>query len=276
MIKIRFAIGDSRELLKTVPTGSVDLSITSPPYNIKKPYGQYKDQIPLDEWKSLLRDVSKEIYRTLTPNGSFFLNLSPVPVGTLKEILPLPTLSYPILKEIGFSLRNEIIWHFNNMQNCTKRLSGRWESVLWWVKDLKNYNFNLDEVRIPYLTKGDKRIERRGGSGRNPTDVWFFDRVNNMTKKKLGLTHPTVFPLSMIERIIKMASHEKATVLDPFVGSGTTLVAAAKLGRNGIGFEIDPEYKVLIEKRLERETTSDQSSQFKLKGPGVSKIIQQS
>lgn len=273
MIKIRFAIGDSRELLKAVPTESVDLAITSPPYNIKKPYGQYKDQIPLEEWTGLIRDVSKEVYRVLVPNGSFFLNLSPVPVGSLKEIVPLPILSYSIQKEIGFSLRNEIIWHFNNMQNCTKRLSGRWESVLWWVKDLKNYVFNLDEVRIPYLTKGDKRIERRGGSGRNPTDVWFFDRVNNMTKKKLGLTHPTVFPLPMIERIIKMASHEKALVLDPFVGSGTTLVAAAKLRRNGIGFEIDPEYKALIEKRLERETISDQSSLFKLEGPGISKII---
>ncbi|MFX0113860.1 MAG: DNA-methyltransferase [Candidatus Hodarchaeota archaeon] len=273
MIEIRFKIGDSRELLKKVPAESMDLVVTSPPYNLGKPYGKYHDKIPLEKWINLIHDVSKEIYRVLTPNGSFFLNLSPVPVGSSKEIIPLSNISYPILKEIGFLLRNSIIWHFNNMQNCTKRLSGRWESIHWWVKDLTNYVFNLDAVRIPYLTKGDKRIERRGGSGRNPTDVWFFDRINNMTKKKLGLAHPTIFPLSMIERIIKMASHKEAQILDPFVGSGTTLVAAAKLQRNALGFEIDSQYKSLICKRVENETANSIASPFRFKGPGISKIV---
>ncbi|MFQ5978126.1 MAG: DNA-methyltransferase [Candidatus Heimdallarchaeota archaeon] len=273
MIEIHYKIGDSRELLKGVKSSSVDLIVTSPPYNIGKPYGKYRDRISLEEWNNLIATVCEEAFRVLTPNGSFFLNLSPVPMGPKKEIIPLPTLSYSILKDIGFFLRNTIMWHFNNMQNCTKRLSGRWEAIQWWVKDLDHYLFNLDAVRIPYLTKGDKRIEKRGGIGRNPTDVWFFDRVNNMTKKKLGLTHPTVFPLPMIERIIKMASHKGALVLDPFVGSGTTLVAAAKLQRNGLGFEIDQEYAALIRKRLENETTNAARSPFKLRGPGITTII---
>lgn len=98
-----------------------------------------------------------------------------------------------------------------------------------------DYIFNLDDVRIPYLTKGDKRLAE--GGGRNPTDVWYFDRVNNMTKKKLNLSHPTVYPLSMIVRIVKMATNPGDTVLDPFAGSGTSLVAAKIMGRNGIGFE---------------------------------------
>ena len=128
------------------------------------------------------------------------------------------------------------------------------------MKDLKNYVFNLDDVRIPYITQNDKRLE--GGAGRNPTDVWYFNRVNNMTKGKLGLSHPTVYPIEMIERIIKMSSNVGDTVLDPFLGSGTTVVAALKLDRKGVGFELDQSYENEIAKRIETEAMSVQSSLF--------------
>ena len=146
-----------------------------------------------------------------------------------------------------------ITWTFNNMQNCVNRLSGRYENILWGVKDLNNYIFNLDDIRIPYITQNDKRLT---GDGRNPTDVWYFDRVNNMTKQKLNLNHPTVYPLEMIERIIKMSTNENDTVLDPFLGSGTTLLAAKNLDRNGIGFEIDKNYESEIQQRLQKEYKS--------------------
>lgn len=252
--------GDSRNLLKTIPAESVKLVVTSPPYNIGKSYGKYKDKIPLNEWKELISDVTSEIYRILTPDGSFFLNLSPVPFGENKEILPLPYIGYDIMKEAGFFIRNIITWTFNNMQNCTQRLSGRYENIVWGVKDLKNYVFNLDDVRIPYITQNDKRLE--GGAGRNPTDVWYFNRVNNMTKGKLGLSHPTVYPIEMIERIIKMSSNVGDTVLDPFLGSGTTVVAALKLDRNGIGFELDQTYENEITKRIDTEARNVQPSLF--------------
>lgn len=248
---IEFKFGDCRELLKQIPDNSVNLVVTSPPYNIGKPYGKYKDKIALDQWEELINDVTKEVYRILTPDGSFFLNLSPVPLGANKEIVPLPFIGYQIFKDNRFYLRNMITWTFNNMQNCTNRLSGRYENILWGVKDINNYVFNLDDIRIPYITKNDKRLE--GGKGRNPTDVWYFDRVNNMTKKKLKLTHPTIYPLPMIERIIKMSSKPCDTILDPFLGSGTSLVAAKRLGRNGIGFELDESYADEIRMRLENE-----------------------
>lgn len=251
MSEIVYKIGDCRELLKEVPDGSVKLVVTSPPYNIDKPYGTYKDRIALNDWEDLIREVTQEVFRILTPDGSFFLNLSPVPYGKDKEILPLPFIGYQIMSDAGFKLRNMITWTFNNMQNCVNRLSGRYENILWGVKDLNNYVFNLDEIRIPYITKNDKRLV--GGTGRNPTDVWYFDRVNNMTKKKLNLQHPTVYPLPMILRILKMSSHPGDTVLDPFVGSGTTLVAAKILDRNGIGFELDGKYAAEIQKRLSEE-----------------------
>lgn len=250
-MEYRYEIGDCRELLKTVPDNSVKLVVTSPPYNIGKSYGKYKDKIALNDWQEMIREVTKEVVRVLTPDGSFFLNLSPVPVGENKEIIPLPFLGYQIMKENGLYLRNMITWTFNNMQNCTNRLSGRYENILWGVKDLENYVFHLDDIRVPYITKHDKRLE--GGIGRNPTDVWYFDRVNNMTKKKLNLSHPTVYPLPMIIRILKMSSNPGDTILDPFAGSGTSLVAAKILGRNAIGFELDAKYKDEIKIRLEIE-----------------------
>lgn len=149
------------------------------------------------------------------------------------------------------------------MQNCTNRLSGRWEAILWFVKDINNYQFNLDDIRIPYITKDDKRLV--GGIGRNPTDTWnfdipesdfwYFDRVNNMTKNKLGLTeHPCIFPIPMIERIIRMTTQKGEVVLDPFLGSGTTLVTAQNLGRVGLGIELDEKFVPIIEKRMMNES----------------------
>ncbi len=240
--------GDCRDLLKKIPDNSVKLVVTSPPYNIGKPYGKYKDKIPLEEWEKLIDDVTKEIYRILTPDGSFFLNLSPIPYGKDKEILPLPYIGYDIMKKNNFKIRNIITWTFNNMQNCTNRLSGRYENIVWGVKDLNNYIFNLNDIRIPYITQNDKRLE--GGSGRNPTDVWYFNRVNNVTKKKLNLKHPTIYPSDMIERIIKMSSNKNDIVLDPFLGSGTTVAVALKLQRKAIGMEIDESYKDEINSRI--------------------------
>jgi DNA modification methylase len=230
---------------------SIQTIITSPPYGLGKKYGIYADIQNLDKWKDLIESALKQAHRILKPNGSFFLNVSPIPYGKKREILPLDFIAYELAKNSGFFLRNKIIWHFNNMQNCVQRLSGRWEAILWLVKDLDNYIFNLDAIRLPYLTKGDKRLE--GGKGRNPTDVWYFDRVNNMTKGKLDIEHPCVYPLDMIERIIRMSTNPNDWIVDPFLGSGTTLVACKRLQRNGLGFEIDRKWEKTIEHRLLNE-----------------------
>jgi adenine-specific DNA-methyltransferase len=257
-----YTIGECVETMNNMPANSVNTIVTSPPYNLDKKYGKYDDNKPFEEWEKLIEDTAKSAFHILKENGSFFLNVSPIPDKKTKEIIPLDAIAYFIFKRNGFFLRNSIVWHFNNMQNCTNRLSGRWESVLWFVKDINNYQFNLDEIRIPYITKNDKRLE--GGSGRNPTDTWnfdlpesdfwYFDRVNNMTKNKLGLTeHPCIYPTPMIERIIKMSTQEGDIVLDPFLGSGTTLVASRKLKRIGLGIELDERYSEIIEKRITNE-----------------------
>jgi adenine-specific DNA-methyltransferase len=257
-----YTISECINTMEQMTEGSVNTIVTSPPYNLDKKYGKYDDNRPFEEWENLIDLTAKAAHRILKNNGSFFLNVSPIPDKKTKEIIPLDAIAYFIFKKNGFYLRNSIIWHFNNMQNCTNRLSGRWESVLWFVKDINNYQFNLDDIRIPYITKNDKRLE--GGTGRNPTDTWnfdlpssdfwYFDRVNNMTKNKLGLTeHPCIYPTAMIERIIKMSTQIGDVVLDPFLGSGTTLVAARKLKRIGLGIELDDRYSEIIEKRIINE-----------------------
>lgn len=257
-----YTIGDCLETMKNMNAKSVNTIVTSPPYNLDKKYGKYNDNRPIEEWENLIDKTAKAAYNVLKDNGSFLLNVSPIPDKKTKEIIPLDAIAYYIFKKNGYYLRNSIVWHFNNMQNCTNRLSGRWESILWFVKDINNYQFNLDDIRIPYITKNDKRLV--GGSGRNPTDTWnydlpssdfwYFDRVNNMTKNKLGLTeHPCIYPTPMIERIIRMTTQIGEVVLDPFLGSGTTLVASQKLERIGLGIELDERYQDIIEKRVKIE-----------------------
>lgn len=247
-------VGDCLEVLKDhniVPKNGIRLTVTSPPYGLGKEYGgMYSDKFDLDSWLKMINEVSGLLYDVTTPDGSFFLNVSPIPNNKDKEIVPLDSYAFFEVKKHGFHLRNKIIWNFNNMQNPTRRLAGRWEAILWFVKDIKKYVFNLNEIRIPYITVGDKRIK---GIGRNPTDVWYFDRVNNMTKAKLGIDFPAVYPEPMIERILRMSSNRGDWVLDPFLGSGTTMRVARILGRNSIGIEIDPKNVKTIKKRVEPE-----------------------
>src|SRR5690554_6109565 len=142
--------GNCIDVMKSMDEKSVSSIITSPPYNLDKKYGKYNDNRPFEEWETLIENVAIEAKRILKDNGSFFLNVSPIPEKKTKEIIPLDAIAYFIFKKQGFYLRNSIVWHFNNMQNCTNRLSGRWESILWFVKDINNYVFNLDDIRIPF------------------------------------------------------------------------------------------------------------------------------
>lgn len=249
-------IGDALEVLKDrdlLPKESINLIVTSPPYGLGKDYGDtFRDDFNLSKWTEMVEKVGVEAHTILKSNGSFFFNVSPIPDKKTSEIVPLDSYAYMALKKCGFQLRNKIMWRFHNMQNCTKRLSGRWEAILWFVKDLEKYVFNLDAIRVPYLTN-DSRIK---GTGRNPTDVWFFHRINNMTKNKLGIDHPCVYPEDMIMRIVKMSSNPGDLILDPFVGSGTTMRVARMLNRNSIGIEINPKYEKLVRKRVEPEQTT--------------------
>ena len=114
-----FLIADCVETMRAMPKGSVNTIVTSPPYNLNKKYGKYDDNRSFAEWEELIANVADAAYDVLTPDGSFLLNVSPIPDKKTKEIIPLDAIAYFIFKKRGYALRNSIVWHFNNMQNHT-------------------------------------------------------------------------------------------------------------------------------------------------------------
>ena len=109
MVEARFEFGDCRKLIKKLDDNFIRMAVTSPPYNLGKKYGLYTDNVHIEEWKSLICDITKEIYRVLTPDGSFFLNVSPIPDKKTKEIIPSGSIAWETMKKNGFYLRNMII-----------------------------------------------------------------------------------------------------------------------------------------------------------------------
>ena len=239
--------GDTLQTLKKFPSNKINLIITSPSYMLGKEYDNEKS---LEEYKKYHADVIKECHRVLTEDGALYWNVAQKPWNG--EILPLGAIFYDILKKENFYLKNWIIWHFEGGLNAKKRLSGRYENILWMVKDKENFVFNLDDIRIPAKWHMDKRCNPKG---KNPTDfwtevdyVWDINRVVNVSKEKTA--HPTQFPEKMIKRIIKSGSNKDDIVMDIFSGSGTVMKVAEEEGRKWIGIDKESKYCKIAQKRV--------------------------
>ena len=211
---------------------------------------EYDSEKSLEEYKKYHADVIKECHRVLTEDGALYWNVAQKPWNG--EILPLGAIFYEILKKENFYLKNWIIWHFEGGLNAKKRLSGRYENILWMVKDKENFVFNLDDIRIPAKWHMDKRCNPKG---KNPTDfwtevdyVWDINRVVNVSKEKTP--HPTQFPEKMIKRIIKSSSNKDDIVMDIFSGSGTVMKVAEVEGRRWIGIDKELKYCKIALKRV--------------------------
>ena len=244
--------GDTLQTLKKFPSNKINLIITSPSYMLGKEYDSEKS---LEEYKKYHADVIKECHRVLTENGALYWNVAQTAWNG--EILPLGAIFYDILKKENFYLKNWIIWHFEGGLNAKKRLSGRYENILWMVKDKENFVFNLDDIRIPAKWHMDKRCNPKG---KNPTDfwtevdyVWDINRVVNVSKEKTA--HPTQFPEKMIKRIIKSGSNKDDIVMDIFSGSGTVMKVAEEEGRKWIGIDKELKYCKIALKRVMSSTS---------------------
>jgi len=252
---------DCLEFLKKQPDKSMDLIITSPPYNVGKVY-EKKKQLP--NYLKSQEEVIKECYRVLKDTGNIFWE-----VGNYienGEVYPLDILLYPIFNNLNMQLRNRIVWHFGHGLHCRHRFSGRHETILWFTKT-DDYTFNLDNVRVPQkypnkkAYKGPNKGKLSGNPlGKNPSDVWQFSNVKCNHPEKT--THPCQFPEDMIERIIKVASNKGDIVFDPFLGSGTTVVVADRLERIGIGTEILKEYVEISKNRLKKSKAQKRLTKF--------------
>lgn len=233
--------GDVLDLLPQIPDNTVQLIITSPPYNIGKPY---ETKLKLEEYLDQQASIIKECVRVLKSTGSICWQ-----VGNYinkGEIIPLDILLYPIFAEHGLKLRNRIVWHFGHGLHATKRFSGRYEVILWFSKT-NDYTFNLDPIRVPQKYpakkhfKGPKKGELSGNPlGKNPSDVWDIPNVKANHVEKT--CHPCQFPVELIERFVLSMTKPDDWVLDPFMGVGTTAIAALMHGRKAVGAEIIPDY----------------------------------
>ena len=233
--------GACEDFLSTIPDESVQLIVTSPPYNLGK---AYEKRVHLDKYLKWQGEIIDECVRVLSPTGSLCWQ-----VGNFiadGEVVPLDIAMYPLFVKHGLKLRNRIIWHFEHGLHCSKRLSGRHETILWFSKG-ERYKFNLDEIRVPQKYPGKKHFKgpkagQLSGNplGKNPGDVWVFPNVkNNHVEKTL---HPCQFPVELVDRLVLSMTDKDDYVLDPFLGAGTTVASAVLRGRRGMGSEKMSDY----------------------------------
>ena len=240
--------GDALALLARVPDESVDLVLTSPPYNIGK---EYESPLVIDEYVKWCSNWIAELVRLVSPNGAIWLNLGSTVAPGRGTSVPLPYLLWPHLS--GLHLIQEVVWHQTNGVACRRRLSPRNEKLLWLVRNPSRYTFNLDDIRDPNVAYPNQRRAGRlrcNPLGKNPGDVWSINRVTAGRATSERTSHPAQMPVALAERVIRASSNPGDIVLDPFAGSGTTVTAAGRLGRTGLGFEIRGDYVEICARRL--------------------------
>ena len=241
--------GDALELLKKLPPSSVDLTVTSPPYNIGK---AYETKLRLDDYVAWCERWIRSIHTATTADGAFWLNVGYLAIPGKAKALPIP---YLLWNRVDFFLVQEVVWNYGAGVASRRSFSPRNEKFLWYVKDEQDYKFYLDAVRDPNVKYPNQKKNGKlkcNPLGKNPTDVWQFPKVTSGANRSADerTPHPAQFPLAVIDRIIKASSRPGDIVLDPFVGSGTTAEAALNSGRLVIGFEIRPDYIEIAAQRI--------------------------
>lgn len=230
----------SSENMKEIPDHSVHLMVTSPPYNATK---EYDEDLTLKEYLQLLRNVLRETYRVLVYGGRACVNVANL---GRKPYIPLSDYISQMMLEIGYLMRGEIIWHKGAGAGVSMAW-GSWQSAANPVlRDTHEY--------ILVFSKGSFSRKKPADQENTITRDQFMEwtksvwMMNPESAKKVG--HPAPFPLELPYRLIQLYTYKGDIVLDPFMGSGTTAIAALKAERKYVGYEIDPEYIQLAESRV--------------------------
>jgi DNA modification methylase len=249
-------LGDCMKYMQTLPDSSVDLVITDPPFNIGKKYDSYSDNLKFEEYLNWCYNWLDETTRILKPGGSLYLFNYPENNAYLKVYLD---------KKLNF--RRWLTWHYNTNTGHSKINYTRTQhSILFYTKG-DNYIFNKEEVVQPYKNPTDKRIKKLladGKKGTGPYDVFIFNIVKNVSKQKTE--HIAQLPVELVEIFVKASSLQNQLIFDPFMGSGTTAVAAKKNGRHYLGCEISKKYYNIIQTRLSDLDNQIQESAMQAKG----------
>lgn len=236
---------DALEGMARIPDGAIDLILTDPPYNLGKDYGNASDQQSVDDYLAWTERWIDIALPKLKPNGSLYIFLT---WRFAPEIF--------VMLKRRLTMMNEIIWdrRVPSMGGSTRSFSSVHDTIGFFVKR-KDYYFDLDAVRIPYDAATKKARSRSifvGAKwlevGYNPKDLWSVSRLHREHAERVD--HPTQKPLEIIERMLKASCPAGGVVLDPFMGSGTTALAARRLGRHFVGFELNQAYCEIVQQRL--------------------------
>lgn len=256
---------DCLSALKKLKRNSVDLIVTSPPYadKRKKTYGG----VPAEKYVEWFLPISKELKRVLHPRGSFILNIKERAMNSERGIYVLELILE--MRKQGWLWTEEYIWHKKNSYPgfWPNRFRDSWERCLHFTKQ-KNFKMYQKSVMVPMgkwaesrlknLSETDKeRDESRVMSGFSKNvsnwmgrDMAYPTNVLHMATECSNVNHSAAFPVALPEWFIKLFTKNKNVVLDPFMGSGTTAIAAIKLNRHYIGMEKNSRYKKYANKRI--------------------------
>jgi len=253
--------GDSMDFPRTMPDEAVSLVITSPPYNIGK---EYETKTEIENYLQFQEQIISELIRILRPDGSICWEVGNYVENS--EVFPLDVFYYMLFKNKGLKLRNRIIWSFGHGLHCSKRFSGRYETILWFTKGDK-YTFNLDSVRIPSKYPGKLHYKGRNKGkpsgnplGKNPSDVWeiiandwdkeIWEIPNVKSNHPEKTIHPSQFPIELVERLVLALTNEGDVVFDPFVGVGSAIIGAILHDRKGVGVDKEKKYMDIACQRI--------------------------
>ncbi|GBQ84478.1 DNA methyltransferase [Gluconacetobacter johannae DSM 13595] len=245
--------GDCLRVLRRMEAASVDVVVTSPPYNIGLDYRTYSDRLAETQYLDWMMEVATELHRVLRPDGSFFLNIA----GSSAQ--PWIPFELAVRLRAIFHLQNHISWiksvsveddtfgHFKPVNSA--RYLHRNHEHLFHLTRSGTVALRRLEIGVPYKDKSN--IARRGHAQdrRCRGDTWFipYETVQGKAQK---FNHPGTFPVRLPQMCIRLHGRPDAVVLDPFMGTGTTLVAAAGEGARGIGIELDAAYVKVARERL--------------------------
>ncbi len=259
-------LGDSKDILKLIPENTIDLIITSPPYadQRKDTYGG----IHPDKYVEWFLPISYQLLRVLKPTGTFILNIKEKVVDGERSTYVMELIL--AMRKQGWLWTEEFIWHKKNSYpgKWPNRFRDAWERLLQFNKSRK-FHMYQDEVMVPMgdwaksrlknLSKTDKiRDNSKVGSGFGKNISNWIDRdkayptnVLHLATECSNKNHSAAFPEELPEWFIKLFTRQNDTVLDPFMGSGTTLFVANRMKRNSIGIDIVPEYYSMVKKKLQ-------------------------
>lgn len=243
----KIILGDCLEVMKDIPDNSVDMTFADPPFNLKKKYNHYEDTKEKEEYLEWCNKWMNEMVRITKPSGSIFVHNIPRWLSHFAEYL----------NKIAY-FRHWITWDSGGAP-MGKTLLPNHYGILYYTKSKSYKDFKFYDIRYPhsrcrvckeFLKDYGGKKDQAHGFGPLLSDVW--SDIHRIRHKKRRDEHPCQLPVPLLERLILMSTDEGDIVFDPFIGTGTTAVAAKRLGRKYIGIDIDPQYIKITEKNLKQ------------------------